>query len=182
MSAEMRDRILDKLVSLQDATRTFGKVTDDALELYVDALTPYGSVALMAISAWPLQSSDWPTVKELVDATKECAAELRSQSAASSYGSRETPVQKLLNAVHKSPRGGPQYVASWFDAAVNCQFGESVIHTTGFGVEHLTPRWKEMLKQFGVRLEHDTLQDDRLTLHVDALRADGKLGRQKWKQ
>lgn len=175
----IRKRLLQGLTKLQLETRTYGRDTDDALVDYADALAPYGGHALKAIAAWPLEHAEWPTLKELVDLTKDCIAEHRAANAMSHVRGLDSPVGKFIDHVSKSRAAGPAYVTSWLNAEVNCAFSENAIFTTSYGAERLKRDWGRAARGYGVSIEPDPAQDERLAMHVDGLRAEGKLGRKR---
>lgn len=180
MSEEpIRKRLLQALTKLQLETKTYGRDTDDALVDYADALAPYGKHALMAVAAWPLEHTEWPALKELLDLTKSVISEYRSVNAMNYVRGLDTPVGKFVDAVSKSQSGGAAYVASWLNASVNCAFTDRIIFTTSYGSERLNRDWGKLARSMGVSIEPDPHQDERLTMHVEGLRSEGKLGRKR---
>lgn len=177
MSELIKTRILTALVKLQGQTKTYGKSTDDAIAGYVQALAPFDKFALLAITAWPLEHTEWPALKELVDSARFIQDQYRAQNAVDAATSGGTPVAQFIQAVTDSPAGGRKYVASWLNSTVNCAFTDNAILTTQLGVERLRRDWGKVLGKFGVRVEYDEIQDERLTMHVEGLYQDGKLRR-----
>ena len=177
MSEIMKGRILGALVKLQGQTKTYGKSTDDAITGYVEALLPFGKFSLLAITAWPLEHTDWPALKELVDASRHLQDQFRAEAAVDAATSGFTPVARFIHAVNDSPAGGKKYVSSWLNPNVNCAFTDTAVLTTSEGVNRLRRDWSSLLSKFGVRVEYDDIQDERLTMHVEGLYQDGKLRR-----
>ena len=178
MSEEpIRKRLLQALTKLQLETKTYGRDTDDALVDYADALASFDKFALLAITAWPLEHTEWPALKELVDSARFIQGQYRAQNAVDAATSGGTPVAQFIQAVTESPAGGKKYVASWLNSTVNCAFTDNAILTTQLGVERLRRDWGKVLGKFGVRVEYDEIQDERLTMHVEGLYQDGKLRR-----
>lgn len=173
-----REIIGRALMRLGNNVHTFGKDPTGAIRDYVDQLTTYGPYGVEAVEVWPLQSSTWPSLKEITDLAKDLQHRARMASAAS-QGHGGTPVAKFIAAVLRSERGGPGYVRSWLDGSTYPILGATVIRTTALGVERLTQNFGELAESLGVKFSYDRAADERLIRFNEDLRAAGKFEPEK---